>query len=653
MGQIKRLSTLSIFLILALLSMTLSKSQPSFAADEATQPIGGYFIYAATNASANTQKLDAIKATGADTIITFGSRLRPVTLDGNGLINMDGAVDPKYKDCVLNGQNCVSAMQSKVSVNRIFTYSDKSLWNGKARKCGNDVTFNSKGKSYTILAIPTMDNGCSSANGIYDLVVIANSSENNDASTALATGAAERGMKFYAGMPAPVIDARNGWLPDTSYTATMEKFTDRFMLEYASKYNTAGLGGFYHHFEQNLASSWTETLNLYSMQNRLIAKHFGTTKYAMISPYLESRKGKGITPDIVASNMLKLVGTSNGVPMIMAPQDGVGSALGALYYGNEGNSPVDKYNVPVSGAGTYAETYVAPFSSYYEAMSNSLKGTGVQFWGNLEAFSASKDGANTCTNTNNRGSTTKDRLNKQIQLATPHTIKNISFMWDDYYTCGLSNGTTLGDDMLARKAEPIVVSASLENGTLSVAGFNLGVDVAIEGNGLSEKLNVIQQNASPNAATGAHPGISRTVFALPKGNFNTSGYYSISATTVAGSSRLPVYFDIPLSGSNSASSNETSGINKTPTPDSSVEEKAKSANKPASEALSAESKVKQKGKFQPIPDISEADSALGVILDEDVNTTGNDEKASGLWILLALFPLGAAAMTIRHKIRKG
>lgn len=655
MGKTKNFSLLSIFLIMGILGMLLSKSQPSYASNDASQPIGGYFIYASSNAETNAKKLDVIKATGADTIITFGSRLRPITLDGNGYIYTDGVLDATYKDCIMNGRTCVSAMQTKVTLNRVFTYNDKSRWNGKAIKCGNDLTVSSNGKSYTLLTIPTVDNGCSSANGLYDLVVIANTPEQDDAHTALSAGANSRGMKYYAGLPAPVYDAKNNWLPDLSYMATMEKFTDRFMLEFSSKYNTPGLGGFYHHFEQNLASAWKNTLDLYSMQNRMIAKHFGTSKYAMVSPYIDSRRSKGNTPEVIASNMMKIVATAQGVPMIMAPQDGVGSGFGALYYPTEANNPVDRYNIPFVGAGTNNDLYIAPFDEYYKAMNKALQGTGVQFWGNLEAFSSSKDGSNICTNQNNRGSTTKDRLNKQIQLGTPHTTKNISFMWDDYYTCKLSNGSTLGAEMLSRKADPIVVSASLDGGSLSVTGFNIGANISIEGNGIKEKLNVIRQNNEYGSTSGGNPGLDRTVLSLPSGGLKTSGLYTISASTSAGESTLPVYFDI----SGTTSAGQGAGNPASTKPGESItalDEKAAEAEKAkadAEKALSEEKNTlgnKAKGKFQPMQDITEAD--YGVTSDGEGEGIFDENKTPVPYILLALVPLFAGAVVILWKIRR-
>ncbi|MFP3600139.1 hypothetical protein, partial [Chryseobacterium sp. SIMBA_029] len=43
-------------------------------------PISGYFIYGSTNDATNMSNLTDIKSVGGDTIITFGSLLKPATL---------------------------------------------------------------------------------------------------------------------------------------------------------------------------------------------------------------------------------------------------------------------------------------------------------------------------------------------------------------------------------------------------------------------------------------------------------------------------------------------------------------------------------------------------------------------------------------------
>ncbi|MBC9703891.1 MAG: hypothetical protein H9W81_02490 [Enterococcus sp.] len=510
---------------------------PASAAENYTNPVSGFFIYSDTNFNKNLEKLDAIKAAGGDTVITFGNRLRPAGQNSAGQITTDGSVNKDFTGCVINGTPCVTAMKRSYNIRSVFTYGDKSMWDAGAVKCGNDRIVNNGGdkKTFTILVIPTQDNGCSSPNGQYDLVVINNSWPKQDATLALVNGTAERGMKYVVGLPAPVVDPANPHLPNLSYMATMEKFTDRFMLEYKSQYNTAGLAGFYHHFEQNLNSAWYETLSLYRMQNRMVGKHFGTSKFVMVSPYIDSRKTwTGATPAQAAQNALAIADTAEGVPMIIAPQDGVGTGKGAAYYDTEAWAGVDPWSIPESGAGTNAGIHHASTKYYYNAIRDALAPRGITLWANLEGMSASHNGSNTCTNGTARGATVKERLDKQVQMSGSYVAKNISFMWDHYYTCA-PYGTSLAQEFAGRKSDPIVTGAWSEGNNLVVIGYNLNparVDVRqgnfhITGNPIEHQTDIGN-------------GLQKAVFPQTDMGLNASGNYLVTVTAVSGrASSLP------------------------------------------------------------------------------------------------------------------
>lgn len=507
------------------------------AAESYTNPISGFFIYSDTNYTKNLEKLDAIKAAGGDTTITFGNRLRPAGQNGAGQITTDGAVNSAFTDCLISGVPCVTAMKRAYNVRSVFTYGDKSLWDGGSIKCGNDRIVNNGGdrKTFTILVIPTQDNGCNSPNGQYDLVVINNSWSKHDATAALVNGSAERGMKYVVGLPAPVIDPANPHLPNLSYMATMEKFTDRFMLEYTSQFNNAGLAGFYHHFEQNLNSAWYETLSLYRMQNRMIAKHFGTSKFAMVSPYIDSRKiWTGATPAQAAQNAVAIADTAEGVPMVIAPQDGVGTGKGAAYYDTEAWAGVDPWSIPESGAGTNAGIHHASTKYYYNAIRDALAPRGVTVWSNLEGMSASHNGSNTCTNGTARGATVKERLDKQVQMAGSYTSKNVSFMWDHYYTCA-PYGTSLAQELTWRKSDPIVTGAWSEGANLVVIGYNLNpARVDVQQGNFKVTGNPVEHIADIGN------GLQKAVFPQTDMGITASGNYLVTVTAVSGrASSLP------------------------------------------------------------------------------------------------------------------
>lgn len=556
------------------------------AAESYTNPISGFFIYSDTNAQKNLEKLDAIKAAGGDTVITFGNRLRPAGQNGAGHITTDGAVNSSFTDCYIDGAPCVTAMKRAYNIRSTFTYGDKSMWNAGAIKCGIDrVVNNGKDrKTFTLLVIPTQGNGCSSPNGQYDLVVINNSWGSQDATNALVNGSAERGMQYVVGLPAPVIDGANPHLPNLSYMDTMEKFTDRFMLEFKGKYNSAGFGGFYHHFEQNLNSAWHETLSLYRMQNRIIAKHFGTSKYALVSPYIDSRRiWTGATPAQVAQNAAAIADTAEGVPLIIAPQDGVGTGKGAAYYDTEAGAGVDPWSIPESGAGTNAGIHHASTKYYYNAIRDVLAPRGVQMWANLEGMSASHNGSNTCTNGTARGATVKDRLDKQVQMSGSYTSKNISFMWDHYYTCA-PFGTSLAQEFSWRKSDPIVTGAWSEGDKLVVIGYNLNparVDV-IQG-GFKVTGNPVDHN------TDIGNGLQKAVFPQTDMGVTASGNYLVTVTAVSGrASSLPS--DLVASGR----------VSNVPAPS----EAGSSSSPSSSSAETAEAEeVKEKAPLKEMPEI--------------------------------------------------
>lgn len=622
---------------------------PAVAAESYTNPISGFFIYSDTNAQKNLEKLDAIKAAGGDTVITFGTRLRPAGQNGAGQITTDGAVNTAFTDCVINGVPCVSAMKRSYNIRSVFTYGDKSLWDAGSLKCGNDRVVNNGGdrKTFTLLVIPTQDNGCSSPNGQYDLVVINNSWPKQDATSALVHGAAERGMKYVTGLPAPVIDGANPHLPNLSYMDTMEKFTDRFMLEYKSQYNTAGLGGFYHHFEQNLNSAWYETLSLYRMQNRMIAKHFGNTKMALVSPYIDSRRTwTGATPAQAAQNALAIADTAEGVPLVIAPQDGVGTGKGAAYYDTEAGAGVDPWSIPESGAGTNAGIHHASTKYYYNAIRDALAPRGVQLWSNLEGMSASHNSSNTCTNGTARGATVKDRLDKQVQMAGSYTAKNISFMWDHYYTCA-PFGTSLAQEFSWRKSDPIVTGAWSEGDNLVVIGYNLNparVDVVQGG------FNVTGTPIEHLADIGN--GLQKAVFPQTGMGVTASGNYLVTVTAVSGrASSMPS--DLIASMKASSTTNPAPGQSSLPGSSSEPVEEAAPKEEAAKKEVPPVNHGGKGGAEIGEPQVSEEESAppVDVSGNQPAVETGEKKLPRPLMFFgLALVPL--LALSLKRMIKE-
>ncbi|MBT2585348.1 hypothetical protein [Arthrobacter sp. ISL-95] len=79
----------------ALTGIAALGAAPAQAETPNNYPISGFFIYASKTHQTNIDKLEAMKAVGGDTVITFGSILKPATLNAsNQLLETDGTVDP-------------------------------------------------------------------------------------------------------------------------------------------------------------------------------------------------------------------------------------------------------------------------------------------------------------------------------------------------------------------------------------------------------------------------------------------------------------------------------------------------------------------------------------------------------------------------------
>jgi len=79
--------------------------------------------------------------------------------------------------------------------------------------------------------------------------------------------------------------------------------------------------------------------------------------------------------------------------------------------------------------------------------------------------------------------TTKERLDRAIMFAGPYPSKIVSYMWDSYYTCTAGRDRTLGDEIAADAARPILVDVAREvrdnQSGLVLLGYNLEHGVAV------------------------------------------------------------------------------------------------------------------------------------------------------------------------------
>ncbi|MFK0003897.1 hypothetical protein [Paenarthrobacter sp. NPDC090522] len=425
-------------------------------------PVSGYFISASNDDVFNRNKLAEIKKLGGDTVITFGTLLKPVSPADLPL------------DCIVERKSCGQLLNDKLRVNRYFTYSDGSRWGSPALKCPQDKEVATGEKLFTILVVPVEGKGCSSSSGTYDVIVVGGSSRNSDdPATSLASAATELGMQYFAGLPSPVKRTDVDYLPDLTYQRTLVAFTERFLEYQANVNNVAGLAGFYHHTEMPLTNSdvFQPILNLYTLQNQAIHRVF-PTRSAVISPYLDTRRNSpSITLDAARKGALRIAETSAGVPLNVAIQDGMGTGKAAAFTPAEAQASVDKYAESVVGKGTWESKYTAPISAYMDAAAEGLSQSQAVLWANLEGM-APATGSNACGNSL-RGQTTKTRIDRQLQQLYRAT-RVISFMWDSYYTC-VGAGTPLKSQVESGIDAPVVTSATFQAGAgkVEIAGFNI------------------------------------------------------------------------------------------------------------------------------------------------------------------------------------
>lgn len=521
--------------LLSVIQQTEAKVQPPAPSATATSPkpfavepsypITGYFISASSRDMTNFKKLEDVKASGGDTVITFGTALQPVTLE---------SIPP---ECAVNGKNCAQVAAGPLSVDRYFTFLDGSNWGKSALKCPNDRQVTNGGQSYSVLVLPKVGQGCTSSNGRYDVVVVGGSSSSAvDPSKSLSSAATKLGMNFYAGLPAPAKRLDLPYLPDDTYQGTFSLFTDRFLAYQASVNNVPGLAGFYHHTEMPLTDSeaFDSVLALYRTQNSAIHRYL-PTRQAVVSPYIEARVGGGTTLEKARNGIRKIAGTSSGLVLNIAIQDGMGTGKGGAFTGSEADSSVDPFAATIVGKGTWGNKYLAPNRDYFAAAAVGVSGTGAVLWANLEGMAPATD-KNACADSL-RGQTTKTRLDRQLQQLG-HAKKVISFMWDPYFTCK-GSGTPLKNQIQSGLTTPIIteVTFSPDTGRVEVVGFNLaGSTVTMrltsnKGQRVEKSVKVSNFNSAYGVQNDMNPKLQKLAAnVISATKLNLSNTYSVWVT---------------------------------------------------------------------------------------------------------------------------
>ena len=501
-------------------------------------PISGYFIFGSSSDTVNLQKLSDIKAVGGDTVVTFGSRIKPATLTDIPA------------DCKVNGTNCAQAAAAGVKVNRYFTYSDSALWGTPSHVCPRDISLTGNGKPFTVFVLPNQGSSCTSTNGLYDVVVVSGATAAGTAggNVSLAKTATSLGMKYYAGLPIPVARTDYGYLPDVTYLPAFTQFTDRFLRYQAKVINVAGLAGFYLSYEMPVTSGTTfdPILNLYRIQNQAIAR-IHPDRGGLVSPYLDGRKTGGLTTTQVRDGAEKIGKTAGNNSLAIAIQDGMGTGKSGAFFGNEAGSPVDQFNASIVGSGTWGSKYQAPVRDYFAAAAEGVDGTGAQLWANLEGM-APATSQNPC-DSNLRGQTTKARVDRQLQQLGNSPMKVISFMWDGYYTC-TGTWSPLAERIKAGNMTPVITdSIFYGNGDVLVTGHNLsGGTVTVKwtdvyGRTYEKTVTAANYNPDYGEQRGINPRLESVTAKLGSTSLGIGKYYMIDVVNGAGAKNDAFYSD--------------------------------------------------------------------------------------------------------------
>ncbi|MFK0006884.1 hypothetical protein ACIQTZ_07515 [Paenarthrobacter sp. NPDC090520] len=433
-------------------------------------------------------------------------------------------------------------------MNRYFTYSDGSAWGSPALLCARDKTVTSGSTVYTILVLPAEGSGCTSPSGKYDVVVI--NGTTSSISVSLGKAATSLGMKYYAGLPAPVKRTDLTYLPDLSYQATFSLFTARFLLYQGKVNNVPGLAGFYHHTEMPLSDGavWDAVLTVYRIQNSRIAQ-YQPSRSALVSPYIDSRAAFSgrVTVDQARNAVENIADTAGNVHLSIAVQDGMGTGKGGSFFGSESGNSVDQYAASIVGSGSWGSKYIAPTRDYFAALAEGVDGTGAELWANLEGMAPSTS-QNPCDNSL-RGQTTKSRMDKQLQQLGNAPVKVISFMWDPYFTCSGTWAPML-DRLKASSMTPVITdSIFYGNGDVLVTGQNLsGGTVQVKwtdtaGRVFDKTVAASSYNSTYGQQLGINPRLESVVAKLGATSLGSGKNYFIDVTNGSGQKNDALYSD--------------------------------------------------------------------------------------------------------------
>ncbi|MBB6350979.1 hypothetical protein FHU36_007551 [Nonomuraea muscovyensis] len=516
-------------------------------------PITGYWMNPRPDRCETRLVLSEMRRVGADTVITFGSRLTAVRADAAGrlLDARTGQADPALAGCLDGGRPCYLAARDAVpgkEIRRAFTYvAPEHFGPGLLRCPGLDRRIESGGRSYYRILL-----GASCTAGPFDLVLAVS---DGDGIGNLLAEAAGHGMKVYPGLPAAPQDPAKPWLPHLAHLDVVNTFTRRVLDDYRHRHGaSSALAGVYQSFELAMRdrADDDEVLALYRAQHAVAAAALpGRT--IVVSPYWDARRGRGFPPAEAGEGFAEIAATRAGAPMAIAIQDGRGAGKVPVYGPDQAEAPVDPRLEPVVGAVTNRQAYLGSTRDYVEAAA-SRPVPGVELWVNVELFEPTPV-AGECSRTDPlplRGRASKARVDGQVMAVGGHAAKIIAYRWEPFVICRDDwDSPSLGESIAAAWNDPLIVRATRRGVAgregIQVEGHNLaggtlrisyrqpgGAATAAAGAAVDTVVTVVQERHTP----AARPGGLETAWApfTPAGLDPARPWITVTATNGAGRS---------------------------------------------------------------------------------------------------------------------
>ncbi len=475
-------------------------------------PITGYWVIPRPERCVTQRLVEAVHALGGDTIITFGARILPAEVDGDGRVTGEAAGD--FAGCAENGRTCYQAALEAApgrTIGQVYTYVTTEWFGDAVLRCpGLDRRIESGGRTYYRLML----GGCDASR--HDLLLIA---ADGDGVGHLFAEAAAYGMRVIPGLPVPPRDAAKPWLPDLAHLPALNELTARVLADYRQRYGASTvLGGLYQSFELAMRDRADDDLiiALYAAQHEVVAAEMPGVKI-MVSPFWDARRGRGFPIEQVAEGFADIAGTRAGAPMIIAIQDGRGVGKVPVHGADEADAPVGPRLAPMVGELTHRQAYYGSTRDYVAEAARHVR-PGVELWVNVEVFEPTQV-AGECGRANPfplRGRAVKSRVDEQVAAVGANATKIIAYGWDPFLSCRSDHfATSLSDELAAGWQQPIVADARWTGSGVTVEGYRLrGGSLRFtyqQAGGGTKTVTSAQQRHAP--ASGAVPAGLETAWA--------------------------------------------------------------------------------------------------------------------------------------------